>query len=246
MKRTMIFTAIVFVSTVLSAQTVTFGAMPEVRSWTDTASSDSSISVNGSKSPNATATRTVNRSKASCVVAADTKGQIESVQVTYDAATRDGVGLSVAGRQYLVRRSAKNVAVTYADGSVPDAEELAFVKSDNAYLARFAAMQRIFSGKSFAVGASFQVNPADAADLANLAEGSHMRNLALTLRSVADGIATFDVSTTIDAERRTKVVLNGTLEVSVATSLPRRYDVSGSIANEQVAGSAAMQIDYIF
>ena len=73
-----------------------------------------------------------------------------------------------------------------------------------------------------------------------------MRNLALTLRSVADGVATFDVSTTIDAERRMSVVLNGTLEVMMATSLPRRYQVAGAIRSAQVAGSAAMQIEYAF
>ena len=166
MKRTMIFTAIVLLSTAISAQTVSFGPAPQVTSWTDTASSDSSLSVNGSKSANATASRTVSRSKTTCVVAADARGRIESVEVTYAAATRDGVGLTVAGRQYLVRRAANGVVVTHADGTAPDAEETAFVAGDNTHFARFAAMQRIFAGKTFAVGTSFQLSPIDATELA--------------------------------------------------------------------------------
>lgn len=246
MNRSMMFTAIVLISTAMSAQTVSFGLAPQMTSWSDTASSDSQLIVNGSKSANATATRTVNRSKTTCVVAADAKGRAESVLVTYAAATRDGVGLSVAGREYLVRRTAKNIVVTYADGTAPDAEEAAFVASDNTHFARFAAMQRIFAGKTFTVGTSFQPSAIDATELANLSDGSRVRNLALTLRSVTDGVATFDVSATIDAERRMSVVLNGTLEVMVATSLPRRYQVAGAIRSAQVAGSAAMQIDYAF
>ena len=246
MKRTMIFTAIVLLSTAISAQTVSFGPAPQVTSWADTASSDSSLSVNGSKSANATASRTVSRSKTTCVVAADARGSIESVEVTYAAATRDGVGLPVAGRQYLVRRAVNGIVVTHADGTAPDAEETSFVAGDNTHFARFAAMQRIFAGKTFAVGTSFQLSPVDATELANLSDGSRVRNLALTLRSVVDGVATFDVSTTIDAERRMSVVLNGTLEVMVATSLPRRYQVAGAIRSAQVAGTAAMQIEYAF
>ena len=246
MKRTMIFTAIVLFSAAISAQPVSFGSAPQVTSWTDTASADSSLTVNGAKSANAAATRMVNRSKTTCVVAADAKGHIEFVEVTYAAATRNGVGLSVAGRQYLVLRSAKGILVTYADGTTPDAEETAFVAGDNAYFARFGAMQRIFAGKTFTVGTSFQPSAADAAELANLANGSHVRNLALTLRSVDDGVATFDVSTSIDAERGMKVVWNGTLEVSVATSLPKRFQVAGAIRSEQVAGSSSMEIEYAF
>jgi hypothetical protein len=189
MNRKIILIALVllFTATAASAQTVSFGSstpLPGVTDRNDDASYDTAITTAaGGKS--ATTTRSVTRSKTCRVLEIDNAGRMDAVQVTYGSASHAGV----AGKSYRVTPN----GVTYLGGAAPPAAEAAFVRADNASFSQFRAFDRIFGGKTFTVGQSFTPNKHDAEELLNVAAGTRLRSIALTLRSVSDGVATFDI-----------------------------------------------------
>lgn len=74
----------------------------------------------------------------------------------------------------------------------------------------------------------------------NVAAGTRLRSMALTLRSVANGIATFDLSMTMDSDPKEKksgkaangqmtLTLDGEIAITVATSRPVRLEASGPL-----------------
>jgi len=186
-------------------------------------------------------------------------GRIDSVEVTYNAASKP----SVAHHSYVVTPS----GVTYSGGGTPSAEEVAYVRADNAQFGQFRALERIFDGETIAIGSSFSPKKKDAEELLNVGESLRLRSMALTLRSVSDGVARFDVSIGIDADPKEKkskksatgamsMTLDGTLLVTVATARPVLLDVSGPLQMNvkkpdgghaaDGSGNAAMRIDYTF
>lgn len=261
MNRKAILFALLFTATLASAQTATFGnavPLPGVTDWDDHASYDTTITTSaGTKS--ATSTRNVTRDKTCRVLAIDNAGRIDEVQVTYNASSHAGI----AGKTYRVTPS----GVSYLGGGTPSADEAAFVRADNASFSQFRAFDRIFGGKTFTAGESFSPNKHDAEELLNVAAGTRLRNMALTLRSVANGVATFDISMTLESNPKEKksssaaggevsMSLDGTLKMTVATAWPLQLDVDGTLrggtkkANGSHAGdangTASIRIDYSF
>ena len=257
----MIFFALLFTATLASAQTATFGnatPLAGTTEWDDSASYDTTITTSaGTKS--ATMARNVSRDKTCRVLAVDNTGRIDEVQVTYNSSSQAGV----AGKSYRVTPH----GVSYLGGAAPPADETAFVRADNSSFSQFRAFDRIFGGKTFDVGESFSPNKHDAEELFNVAAGTRLRSIALTLRSVADGVATFDISMTLESNPKEKkssraaggevtMSLDGTLKMTVATAWPLQLDVDGTLrggtkkANGSHAGdangTASIRIDYSF
>jgi hypothetical protein len=261
MKRNLIFAALLSIATAASAESVTFGnatPQPGITQWDDDATYAMSVTTNaGGKS--ASASRNVTRSKTCRLLQLDPAGRMDAVEVAYDGASN----ASVAGKRYRVTPQ----SVTYADGSAAPAAEATFVRSDNASFSQFRALKRIFGGGTFAVGDSFTPNRNDAEELLNVAAGTRLRSIALTLRSVSDGIATFDISMTLESNPKQKksskaaggemtMTLDGTLKMTVATAWPLQLDVDGPLHGNtkkangshagDASGTASIRIDYGF
>jgi len=253
------------VATTASAESITFGStdISAGDSWTETSSYSSNVSMSGVSHE-----KNVTCNKSSRVLAAGNNNRIESLEVTYADATFG----AVAGKRYAVSASGNSVDVSYANGGTPSAEEVAFVRSDNAHLNQFRALDRIFGGNTFTVGTSTSPHAKDAEELVNLADGVELRGMALTLRSVsgtgADRVAKFDISMTLGSGVTEKkkgkapaagnggmtMTLNGTLDVAVANGRLLLLDVNGPISmttrkpnNQAIAdgsGSMSMRVSY--
>lgn len=261
MNRILVSLALFAIATMASADSVTFGnAAPVagVTTWGDNASYATSIVTSAGEST-ATTSRSVMRDKTCRVDQLDNAGRIDAVRVTYASAS---IG-NVAGKTYSVTPR----SVTYANGSAPPASEAAFVRADNANFSQFRAYDRIFGGRTFTVGQSFSPNRNDAEELVNVAAGSRLRSIALTLRSASDGIATFDLSMTVESNPKDKkkasaaggemtLRFDGTLKMTVATARPVLLDVHGTLSGEtkkpngshagEARGTASIRVDYTF
>lgn len=223
----------IFIAGTASAQ-VTFQSselMPQT-SWSENASYETRISAQAGQSTTSAIHNNVMHEKTCTVLEVDGAGRIDAVQVTYGSSSND----HVSGRSYIVTPH----DVSYAAGGAPSGEELRFVRSDNASFSQFRALGRIFGGRTFNVGQSFEPNKNDAEELVNVAAGTRLRSMALTLRSVANGVAKFDVSMTMESDPKEKksgksanggmsLTLDGELEVTVATSRPVRLEASGPL-----------------
>jgi hypothetical protein len=264
MNRKVILTALALLlaATTVSAQNVSFTSLPPVAGqteWTESASYETSIqSVADTKTANTS--RTVDRAKTCRVLAIDGAGRIDSVAVTYSASSNPAVN----GRSYVVTPN----NVSYATGGTPPPQEAQFVRADNAGFGQFRAIDKIFGGQTFTINRSFSPNRNFAEELLNVANGMQLSAISLTLRSVTDGVARFDLSMTVESSPKVKknaeaapggmnMVLNGTLDVTTATSRPVLLDVAGNInavtknkKNGATAGSAtgstAIRIEYAF
>ena len=225
--------AFLFAATIASAEEVTFHAVPATSglSWTDSSSYSTSTTVSAGVGAPVTNHYSVTRSKTCRALEVGADGRIDSVEVSYGASSNG----TVAGKRYVV----SGADVTYAAGGAPSDEEVAFVRGDNAQLGQFRALERIFDGATIAIGASFHPKKQDADDMLSFPAG-RIRNVALTLRSVTNGVAAFDVSMSVESDAKEKkskkaaaggmtMTLDGTLEMSVATSRPVSFDVSGPI-----------------
>jgi hypothetical protein len=236
MKNTSISTAIVllFAATFASAAEVTFTATPAVSglTWEDSSSYATSATLSAGSAAPVTREYSVTRSKTCRALEVGGDGRIDSVEVSYSASSN----AAVAGRSYIVTPQ----LVTYSGGGAPSAAESEFVRGDNAQFGRFRALERIFDGKTVAIGASFQPKKQDADELFEF-PGGRVNSVALTLRSVASGVATFDISMSVSSDAKEKkskksaaggmsMTLDGTLMLSVATSRPVSFDVSGPIS----------------
>ncbi len=270
MKTTTLFAALVLLSATLAfGDDVTFGsaAVSTGESWTDISTYASHVTFGGNVRE-----QTVTRTKETTVNAVGGNGAIDAAEVAYSAATRNDVPLPVVGRRYAVSSHGNSVDVAYADGGTPSAEEIAFVRSDNAHFRQLRAYDRIFGGKTFSIGSSVQPNKNDSAELVNASDGVSVNALALTLRSVRteDGvqIATFDVSMTVGSNVKhgrgksaapapaggMTLSLDGTLDVYVSNARPALLDVRGPVSlsmrkpnNAVIAdgtGSASLRIEY--
>lgn len=217
-----------------SAQ-VTFQAseLTPQTAWSENASYETSISAQAGQSTTSAVHNNVMREKTCKVLEVDGAGRIDAVQVTYGSSSNG----DVSGRSYIVTPH----DVSYAAGGAPSGEELRFVRSDNASFGQFRALGRIFGGRTFNVGQSFEPNKNDAEELVNVAAGTRLRSMALTLRSVANGVAKFDVSMTMESDPKEKksgkaanggmtLTLDGELEVTVATSRPLRLEARGLLS----------------
>jgi hypothetical protein len=235
MNRTINITLIALLLTtgVASAQ-VTFHSseIAPQTSWSENASYETSINARAGESTSSQVSNDVSNEKMCKVLEVDGAGRIDAVQVTYGSASNG----DVSGRSYIVTPQ----GVSYAAGGAPSGDELRFVRGDNASFSQFRALDRIFGGKTFNVGQSFEPNRNDAEELVNVAEGTRLRSMALTLRSVANGVAKFDVSMTMESDPKEKksgnaangdmtLTLDGELDVTVATSRPVRLEASGPL-----------------
>jgi hypothetical protein len=233
MKRTINITliALFFTAGVASAQ-VTFQSseIAAQTSWSELASYEMSITARAGQSKTTSSSNNATHEKTCTVLDVDGAGRIDAVQVTYGSASNG----NVSGRSYIV--TPRNVS--YAGGGAPTEDELRFVRGDNASFGQFRALDRIFGGRTFNIGQSFEPNRNDAEELVNVAAGTRLRSMALTLRSVANGIATFDVSMKMESDPKEKksgnaaagqmtLTLDGELDVTVATSRPVRLEASG-------------------
>lgn len=231
---TLTLIALLLTAGVASAQ-VTFHSseLTPQTSWSENASYETSISAQAGQSTTSEVRNDVTREKTCKVLEVDGAGRIDAVLITYGSASNG----DVSGRSYIVTPK----DVSYASGGgAPSGEELRFVRSDNASFGQFRALDRIFGGKTFNVGQSFEPNKNDAEELVNAAGGTRLRSMALTLRSVANGVATFDVSMTMESDPKEKkngkaanggmtLTLDGELEITVATSRPVRLEASGPL-----------------
>lgn len=240
MKRTINITLIALLLTALpftagAATQVTFGSLEPVAgqtTWTETAAYETRIVANAGESTSSAVNNKVMHEKTCKVLELDGAGRIDVVLVTYSAASNG----AVSGRSYVVTPD----GVDYAAGGTPSDEELRFVRGDNASFGQFRALDRIFGGQTFTIGESFEPKKNDAEELINVAAGTQLRSMALTLRSVANGVATFDVSMTMDSNPKEKksgkaanggmtLKMDGTLDVTVATSRPVRLEAGGPL-----------------
>jgi hypothetical protein len=253
--------AMTFAAVAASADSVTFHAS-EARNgmtWNESAEHSASVTLTTSSAAPVTTNNSSSSTKTNVVLAIGNDGRIDSVEVTYGAASN----ASVAHHSYVVTPS----GVTYSGGGAPSAEEVAYVRADNAQFGQFRALERIFDGETIAIGSSFSPKRQDAEELLNVGESLRLRSMALTLRSVSDGVARFDVSIGIDADPKEKkskksatgamwMTLDGTLLVTVSTARPVSLDVSGPLQMNvkkpngghaaDGSGNAAMRIDYTF
>lgn len=235
MKRTIHITLIALLITATASAQVTFSSLEPVAgqtSWTETASYETSIIANAGESTSSAINSNVTHEKTCKVLELDGAGRIDAVQVTYGAASNG----NVSGKSYVVTPH----DVSYAAGGTPSKDELRFVRGDNASFGQFRALDRIFGGKTFRIGESFEPNKNDAEELVNVAAGTRLRSMALTLRSVANGVATFDVSMAMESDPKEKksgkaanggmmLTLDGELDVTVATSRPVRLEAGGPL-----------------
>lgn len=262
MKRNLICIALLTIATAASAaESITFGSaapVAGVTQWDDRGSYAMSIttSAGGRSVPTA---HNVTRDKSCRVEALDNAGRIDAVSVRYNAASAPGV----AGKSYRVTPQ----SVTYAGGGNAPQNEAAFVRADNATFSQFRAYDRIFGGRTFTVGQSFSPNKNDAEELLNVAEGTRLRSIALTLRSASDGVATFDLSMTVESNPKHKKTgsaaggemtlrFDGTLKMTIATARPLLLDVHGTLSGEtkkptgahagEANGTASIHVDCAF
>ncbi len=259
MNRKNILTAIVLLlaATTVSAQ-VSFGsaaAGPNTE-WTDVATYTTSISADANPAQQVS----VDRAKTCRVLDVDNAGRIDSVSVEYSVSSEP----SVIGRRYRVTPQ----GVSYENGGTPPPAEAEFVRRDNAGFNQFRALDRIFGGKSFTMNQSFSPNRNDAEELLNVAAGMRLRAITLTLRSVTNGVARFDISMGLESDPKEKkngalaagrmsINLNGTLDITTATSRPVLFDVAGNInavinnkhdgaVARSATGSTSIRIEYGF
>jgi len=236
MKRTWISTIAVFLfaATFASASDVTFTASPAAPglTWNDASSYATSATLSAGSATPVTTASSATRTKTCRALEVGGDGRIESVEVSYAAASN----AAVAGRSYVVTPQ----QVTYAGGGSPSEAEVEFVRGDNAQFGRFRALERIFDGRTVSIGASFAPKKQDADELFEF-PGGRVNSVALTLRSVLNGVATFDISMSVESDAKEKkskkaaaggmsMTLDGTLTLSVATSRPMSFDVSGPIS----------------
>lgn len=226
--KTMTLIALFFAASIASAQVTFHSSEIAVQmSWSEIATYETSIHAQSGQSTTSDVNHSVTREKTCKVLDVDNAGRIDAVHVTYDSASNG----DVSGRSYVVTPR----DVSYAAGGAPSGDELRFVRSDNASFGQFRALDRIFGGKTFTIGQSFEPNKNDAEELVNIAAGTQLKAMALTLRSVANGVATFDLSMTIESDPKEKksgkmtLVLDGQLDVTIATSRPVRLEASGPI-----------------
>ena len=262
MNRTPIcFTLILFFAVTAFAQTATFPAGSDVTAWSEDATSTIALQASAltdarTHSTPSSLSRSVQRSK-SCSATLGSNGSIDALTVTY---TNSPVGAS----SYVVTPH----DVTYASGGAPSAEEVEFVRSDNASFGRFRALNKVFGGKTFAAGAVVKVNHKDAEALFNIEEGTRVADIDVTLRSVEDGVATFDVTMTLESNAREKktgeagagkltTALGGTLSMDLATTHPVRLELTGSISGDtrkkngapgagSASGTTTLTVDYSY
>lgn len=257
----LLFTALPFTASAASGQ-VTFSSLEPVAgqtSWTETSSYETSIIAKAGESTTSTINSSVTHEKTCRVLELDGAGRMDAVQVTYSSASHG----EVSGRSYVVTPH----GVGLATGGTASEEELRFVRSDNAGFGQFRALDRIFGGKTFTIGESFEPNNNDAEELINVAAGTRLRSMALTLRSVANGVATFDLSMAMESDPKEKksgkaaggkmmLTFDGELDVTVATSRPVRLEAGGSVkarTNKEdgsrigdAAGNVSMRRTYAF
>lgn len=261
MKRTMIIITLLLTASIASADSITFHAAGAATgmTWNQSTSYAANVTVTVSDAAPVTTQQNVSTQKSNRVLEVGGDGRIDSVEVTYSASSN----ASVAGHSYVVTPH----GVTYAGGgAVPD-DEAAFVNSDNTQFGQFRALERIFDGTTIAIGSSFEPKKQDAEELLNIAEDVRLRSMALTLRSVSNGVAQFDISMTIDSDAKEKnnnkaasggmsMTLDGTLSVSVSTSRPIVLDIAGPVHVDvrkpqgdravDGNGTASMRVDYTF
>jgi hypothetical protein len=222
MKRNVLLSLVLFSATAVSAQEVTFGTAPQPATWSDSGVFESRI---------AAATLSVRRTKSVCVAG-------DALEVTYTDASE----AAVIGKTYAVTPR----AVTYPGGALPSQEEIAFVRRDNLSSGTFRALAPILAGRTIAVGSSIEPGAKDAAALMSGSSAMRIAKLVLTLRSVEDGVATFDVTMTAKAEQQAALTLTGTFEVRTADSRARRMEMNGDITAPRFTGHASMKTEYAF
>lgn len=244
-----------------SAENVTFSAAGAHNgmTWSESAEYASSMTVTQSGGAPVVSSSNASRAKSNRVLAIGGDGRIDSVEVTYGMASN----ANVAGHTYVVTPS----GVTYSGGGAPSAEEVAYVRDDNTQFGQFRALERIFDGTTIAIGSSFSPKKQDAEELLNVGDDLRLRSMALTLISVANGVAHFDISLSVDSDPKEKksnksatgamsMSLDGTLAISVSTARPVALDVSGPMqmnvknakgdSASDGSGNASMHVDYSF
>ena len=260
MKHTLII-ALLLTATVASAESVTFNAAAAAvgMTWNESTSYAANVTVTVDTSTPVQTGQNVSSRKSNRVLEVGGDGRIDSVEVTYAAASH----ASVAGRSYVVTKH----GVTYAGGGAVPADEAAFVQSDNAQFGQFRALERIFAGTTIDIGSSFEPKKKDAEEMLNIDDGIRLRSMALTLRSVHDDVALFDISMSVESDAKEKkadktaaggmsMTLDGTLSLSITTARPIVLDVTGPVHVDVRTpqggraadgnGTASMRIDYAF
>ena len=235
----------------LMADSTSFTAADVVNgeTWTEAGSYASSMTITVFDSaralPPTTTSLTVNRSKTDKILDVGGGSRINSLQVTYSAASL----AAVVGKSYKLTVHGNHADVEYfdpADGTPSDAE-IAFVQGDNSHFGQFRAMNKIFGGKTFTVGEGVNhINKNDAADLICATDDVSVEDLALTFTGVdGNGFGIFNATLTLNAKMRgnskpsdedpgaekftgsTVTELSGTIKVNPATCRPGGLDLTG-------------------
>ena len=245
MNRNSIVFALVFLFAAAGASAqVTFGTPvtePGVTQWTTAGSNRIAIA--------SAPVREMSRRKSCRIVALDGAGRIDAMDVTYSSASQ----AAVDGKSYRVTPH----GVSYTTGGTPPAGEASFVRADNAAFGHFRALERIFAEKTFALNDSFTLNKNDAEELLNVGTATRVRNMTMTLRSVAGDVATYDVHVVLASNAKPKkngdgfggemsMSLDGTLRMNAATVRPLRLDLDGAVDAGGASGTASLHFDYTF
>ena len=251
MKTTLIVASLLMLALPLMADSTTFTAADVVNgeTWTESGNYSSSMTTTVFDSvrslPPTTQSLTVNRSKTEKILDVGGDSRINSLQVTYSAASL----ADVVGKSYKLTVTGNHADVSYfdpADGT-PSPAEIAFVQSDNSHFGQFRAMNRIFGGQTFTVGEGVRhINKNDAADLINATTDVSVHGLDLTFTGVdSNGFGIFSTTLTLNAKMRANpkptdeqpdaekfvgsmvVELSGTIKVNPATCRPGGLDLTG-------------------
>ena len=213
MKRTIFALAVLIVATPMMAVTFGTSTVNAGSSWTESSQYGSSIDIvvdngmgvgnphNATLSPSQAHQETsIQRTKT--ITVTQMLGQkIGGFTVSYTMVKINGTDVSstFSGKTYAIDINGNHVnSVTYGDGTLPPAQELAFVQTDNSNIAQVRAMADAFGGASVNVNDTLSAKTLD--DLFDVQSGFTVDSYSMKLTDVTDGKATFNVTIHISGD----------------------------------------------
>ncbi len=195
------------------------------------------------------------------VVELDAAGLVTKVKVSYpERKTTDRQGTQtkdkispLAGKSYLAWSKGGALEATHADGSAVTPEELEDLTDSLDELGKPRVMDEIVSARTWKIGETYTFTADDIARLVAAKTGkTRPAALALTLREVKDGKATFAMTAAmvVSGKAQLSTELSGSVTIDVATGHPVTISLAGpakgSVNGMSVAGTMSGTTSYAY
>lgn len=192
------------------------------------------------------------------VLAVDADGVVTKVSVTYSERTDIDLGpegestrpTPVLGKTYTVWREGDELRATRADGAEASSEELLVITLDQDDLGKPPVTEQLLA-RTWTRGVKVDLTADELARLAEASDGPRQTATSFTLQGVADGVATFAMTTRLEL-RSPPIAMDvtGTALFDARTGWPRRLElagpVSGELAGQKLAGQMSGLVTYTY